>query len=421
MLNTLHFRFLFFAIVLLYSISGNETGNGCREEPTKTVCTNIKSTNSLKQELQGKVKTNITLTDCELDDLGPNLFPPTTKCIKVNGGKIATLKTETFASLPNLKRLEFNYVTVDTTERNPFKGASSLDTLISTNLDIKTVEPSVAENVLVGLENLKTIGISGRHEAIPLEAFLVLKSIENFYGDNSGFDGFQKEAMTTFTDLKTLILVNNNMSDIPSDALAKLHKLEELYMYKDGIKNIDKDAFKGLGQLKFLVLSENDISRLPEGVFAPLGSLSDLKLYNNSISHIQQEVFDGLDKLEFLDLSLNSIENIPPSSFESLKSLQRLSLANNKIQNLHNTSLNGLDNLLVLFLGGNKLSSVFPGLFNQHLRKLLALDLCSNGLESIAPGTFNELGSLEYLNLANNRLTNLAPGALQGKHIWDIT
>lgn len=148
------------------------------------------------------------------------------------------------------------------------------------------------------------------------------------------------------------------------------------------------DTIPNIETVTNLYLNDNQITNLPAGLFN-LTNLELLGLARNQITQIPEEI-SHLKKLDSLFLSYNKITRLPDSFFD-LNKLQLLHLNRNQITEI-----------------SNKIT---------QLQKLHVLNLSNNLIEQIDPNMFTHMyapiGSLEYLWLANNRLTKQNKDALR--------
>ncbi|XP_029345652.1 peroxidasin homolog isoform X2 [Acyrthosiphon pisum] len=128
---------------------------------------------------------------------------------------------------------------------------------------------------------------------------------------------------------KLLDLDYNEIRDIES--LAHLTELETLYLSNNNISEVKNGAFSNLSQLQALFLHRNKIENIETGAFNNLVSLKVLQLDYNNIHKLDLEMFKGLTKLNRLFLDHNMIRNIPPGTLDSLTSLSILQLDHNPL------------------------------------------------------------------------------------------
>ncbi|MGC8636892.1 MAG: leucine-rich repeat domain-containing protein [Athalassotoga sp.] len=229
----------------------------------------------------------------------------------------------------------------------------------------------------------------------------------------SNLDGIQY-----LTNLATLDLVGNNISDISSLKGLKLKSLDLSYNH---IKDIS--SLSTMTSLISLNLSHNEISDI-----SPLASLTSLRILNLSSNDIKNiDSIGNLTNLESLDLSSNHISDVTP--IEKLgQSILSLDISYNPIPfsqlkfienwtQLHNLGMSGfnLDSSQITFvskfsslrsldLGFNRLTNITPLASLTGLRELF---LYSNRIKDISP--LANLKSLEWLNAGANLISNVSP------------
>jgi Leucine-rich repeat (LRR) protein len=84
--------------------------------------------------------------------------------------------------------------------------------------------------------------------------------------------------------------------------------------------------FSGLTQLDTLNLKANQISELPEGVFADLPKLRVLVLLKNPLTHLPSDFTVGNDNLEKIHVFRTRFSSIPQQVIENLKRLKKLNV-----------------------------------------------------------------------------------------------
>eukprot|EP00102_Acyrthosiphon_pisum_P013333 XP_008182869.1 PREDICTED: peroxidasin homolog [Acyrthosiphon pisum] len=110
-----------------------------------------------------------------------------------------------------------------------------------------------------------------------------------------------------------------------------LTNLSTLYLSNNNISEVKNGAFANLSKLQALFLSENIIDNIETGVFNNLTRLEELHLDYNNIHKLDLEMFKGLTNLNILFLDHNMIRNIPPGTFDSLTSLSLLQIDQNPL------------------------------------------------------------------------------------------
>jgi len=240
---------------------------------------------------------------------------------------------------------------------------------------------------------------------------------------------------TQLQQLQILDLSNNELNEIPPD-IASLTSLIALNLSSNYLnKNIS--YLKNLVQLQFLDLSENLLNETPQCVFQ-LHQLQFLDLSKNQINNIPPFITQ-LKKLQFLFLGRNLLEKIPahlmqltelrilelpdnqlieiPSQLIQLKKLQFLSLNNNKLNQIPD-SVTQLLELRSLLFTNNQLKEIPPHII--QLQKLQILDVSHNQLKDLPP-YLTRLKRLHYLSLTNNQLQKITCHLAELKQLRVLT
>ncbi|KAF2883458.1 hypothetical protein ILUMI_22700 [Ignelater luminosus] len=142
------------------------------------------------------------------------------------------------------------------------------------------------------------------------------------------------------------------------------------------------------------------------------GYISVLDLTSSHIEILEKEAFAGLTTLRELKLQNNTINNIENGSFASLDSLWKLDLSNNKIEVLFGI-LNELPEISSINLAHNKISEIAL-IGNPGLQTLQSIDLSNNRIKVVKRKSFRNLPSLEIINLSNNPIATLQSRAFKG-------
>lgn len=213
--------------------------------------------------------------------------------------------------------------------------------------------------------------------------------------------------------LKTLTVRNNKLKTLPTLPVA----LNHLNVESNEIDSISCSSFPAINSLLSLDARSNLISSLDPDSFCNLLTLRSLDLSFNNVSDVEQisASLNKLSSLQSLNLSFNSIPSIDSSTaFGNMPTLFTLDLAGNSISQVSPFAFNGLLQLLSLNLSRNRMMTIEPDSL-KGLVSLQSLDLSYNFLSRIENRTnsfFEDLLSLEWLNLAGNRLSFLTSKSL---------
>ncbi len=207
---------------------------------------------------------------------------------------------------------------------------------------------------------------------------------------------FRNGARSELTNLQSLDLSGNNLSEIP-DSITRLINLQSLDLKNNSISEIC-DSIARLTNLQSLDLSGNSLSEIPDSI-TRLTNLQSLDLSRNSLSEIPDSI-TRLTNLQSLDLKNNSISEIC-DSIARLTNLQSLDLSGNSIIYIYYL-IARLTNLQSLDLSYNSLSAIPDSI--TRLTNLQSLDLSYNSLSAI-PDSITRLTNLQSLDLSYNSLS----------------
>lgn len=250
---------------------------------------------------------------------------------------------------------------------------------------------------------------NGKFSNLTRNTFLNVKqdSIKVLKMTNCGIQFIAKDAFKNFTKMEHLDLSKNyeglnatNVAEMMSHSLnhSKITRLSFNYM---GWNELPPKMFVGLisTNIKTIQLTHNYITQIKEDVFRPLKSLQELDLSWNGISDGRID-FTGMPQLKKLFLSGNWFTYFPNFCDKNNKSiipnLLQLQLDNSKIFSLHKP-ITCLDNLEILNLAGLSLRLLYANTFAQ-LKKLRKLTLCQLGAQlSVINSTAFKSSSLKEL------------------------
>ena len=267
-----------------------------------------------------------------------------------------------------------------------------------------------------GIVSLKSFGLNEPFlNYIEEGAFTwIADSLETFdfsysASTNERFEFFIGE-ISSLTNLKSLILDNNNFTSLEPAWLESFSNLESISLANNELKSLDKFLFKSNPKIKTINLSNNYLFNFIELFTAlrPLQfSLNTLILKSNKFEYIIN--FPLFQSLTYLDLSFNSIKTIDSDTFKSLNSLIYLYLFNNKLNLIESNSFLFNSNIEYIYLSNNYLNSL-PNI--TSLNKLKYYDVSNqNGqlqqLSNYALDVFNHSAdSFLELNLALNDIAS---------------
>ncbi|KAL7018451.1 hypothetical protein ACKWTF_010759 [Chironomus riparius] len=268
-------------------------------------------------------------------------------------------------------------------------------------------------------------------------------------------------------NLVEIFIVERGLRSIPIDSLYGLRNLEAITIQSESMKRCPE--FSGLLKLRYINIESSSLielsplgfrdllglesvtingnkglTRLESQLFTDLPKLKAVNLQNNGIAWIHLRTFSSglqslqtldisrnriidagmvgraikdLRNLEVLNLSHNFIEVLTEASFVDLPSLKELRLDHNLLQELHHGAFHRVPSLKVVHLENNRLRHVHPESFLMSSgRGIEIIYIQNNDIERIAEvrSILDALPTLRYLDLSNNKLTEIPFGALHG-------
>jgi Leucine-rich repeat (LRR) protein len=208
------------------------------------------------------------------------------------------------------------------------------------------------------------------------------------------------------TNVRVLELGNISITSLEKDAFdsRRMMYLRILFIRYCQVETIEVGAFNGLTELISLTLSHNEISEIIPRTFEKTSRLYYLDLDDNIIEYLEVDVFRGLDNLEYLNLGNNILLNLNPDLFVGLSKLQRLVLINNPDLHIptehHFINSHSLSHLEISYCN---VSSVSVETF-ANVSALEMLDLSFNNLRSVNINILRSLPKLSALYLHSNPL-----------------
>lgn len=211
------------------------------------------------------------------------------------------------------------------------------------------------------------------------------------------------------TNLKTLILSNNQLYGTLPDTIDKLVGIEDLFLDNNTIGGSIPMALGRLTTLRQLTLKDNEfIYEVPANIVDLVG-LELLDLSKNKIESLPEEL-RGLDLLQTFDISGNLLTTLPESLGIDLPMLRELDVQHNMLRVLPATIRN-MDNLETLIANNNHLHLVSELPNFSTMESLLVLDLSNNLLTGTMTDNFG-LERIRVLRFSNNRIEGSLPTSI---------
>ncbi|XP_066544620.1 TLR4 interactor with leucine rich repeats [Amia ocellicauda] len=108
-----------------------------------------------------------------------------------------------------------------------------------------------------------------------------------------------------------------------------LTELKSLSLSNNRISEIEAGTFKGLTNLQVLKLNGNNISAVGKQALSPCLRTQEVDLSNNIILAVEESAFEGLSSLRTLKLNHNKLTSLSPGVFTTNVRLSTLNLSDN--------------------------------------------------------------------------------------------
>ncbi|XP_043474795.1 toll-like receptor 13 [Leptopilina heterotoma] len=281
------------------------------------------------------------------------------------------------------------------------------------SIDDKSRNPTVCHSTVTTSDFLKFLcyipssnnnptGLIPHYYSIDLKT--TSKKLECFGSPN--WEEFNIDIRNSFKQPKMLTIKNcyfhqNTVLENIAKSIGA-EETEEIYlkMFNDKEIILNDEIFRGFLNLKNLyILNSFKLKNLTDNTLKYFQRLEGVYIYNDSLEELPENIFQTQKNLKVIELAKNSLNIIKPNTFRNLKKLRVINLIRNNIETIDLNALQDLVNLEKLILAENNLKTL--PLFDK-LEKLRELNVAGNKLENIAEDTFKGLESLRVLNLKNN-------------------
>lgn len=270
---------------------------------------------------------------------------------------------------------------------------------------------AVESNAFRGVEEtLEYLDFDHNNFLYTPHALVHLKTLKYLYLSSNSLNEIPEETFSALCpNLKALSLSGNRLSRIPSVPLQNCSKLSHFNIQFNEIYDIEESDFSWGTNIRNLMLGNNNVVNLKSQMFRDLQELKELSLSFNPLRYLDPDALVGLEGLESLEISFGLDRDVLPYEILApLANLKWLSLDNNNFYNVPENSFDNLPELVNLNLESNKIEMISPELFKVDVhQKLKEVRLSNNQLTKIYSDTFKSLGNLEAIIISNNRIRNL--------------
>ena len=318
----------------------------------------------------------------------------------LDNNKISNLVDNTFLNLKNLTTLTVRENSLTRLNPNAFKNTPNISKI---DLGKNDLDGNVF-NDLRSMTKLRTLTMdSNSFTEVPTDAFSVqTDTLQELDLSGNGLTQSSLQALRKLNKIRSLRLDDNNFNSIPLDICVNISStLNWLSIKNNGLSTNELINLKVLYELKELHLDGNNLGWLPRGLFSNMFNLRTLTLGHNRLSMITRNTFDGLGRaLEYLLLNRNRISRITDDALLKINHLRVLDLSRNRLTTINLPSI--MPQLRVLNLSSCQLQR-----FPDGLRKFTLvdnLDLSGNRMQQLPRITITSSSFIENVDFSNNQI-----------------
>uniref|UniRef100_A0A2C9GUP2 Leucine rich immune protein (Coil-less) n=1 Tax=Anopheles culicifacies TaxID=139723 RepID=A0A2C9GUP2_9DIPT len=212
--------------------------------------------------------------------------------------------------------------------------------------------------------------------------------------------------VTHLTRIKEICITGSRIQSIDFALFAKLQRLENLNLNYNIINDLEYSTLSGddFPQLRELYLSSNRLTTVNFMHFNGMNTLETLYLSNNEITHVQGPLLTS--SLKILNMSANLITTLSCCNWTA-NGVINMMLFSNKLDLLPTCIEDTMVKVKYLHLASNALSSENDFWARlASMKSLQLIDISYNRITSVVLDS--ELPLLLYLNLQNNRVTDVS-------------
>ncbi|XP_076162474.1 uncharacterized protein LOC143144199 isoform X2 [Ptiloglossa arizonensis] len=363
-------------------------------------------------------------------------FAENLRALSLATNSLDAVPVATLLRCQRLLHLNLGYNKISHVQPGDFEWAEDLEILLLRNNELTKLNGETFK----GAGRLKELSLSFNHlTELDDDCFIGIETSLDILELSFAFttDVFPQKALRPLSNLRWLVLDNNNFQTIESTAFYSFQRLRYINLESNRLHYLPDRIFLSSvhPELNDVKLGYNFLEAIPEFSFHNLTKLRSLDLTGNRITVLSSESIVGCPQLVTLSLAYNRIFRMEKNAFYGLPSLRFLHLEFNKLTVLNlyaipeigepgfalNVSYNAIsminsggsiNYLTSLDLSFNNISQLPADTF-YNTPDLRSLDLRSNFIVVLEPGTF-ELSHLETLNLQDNKIESLRKQSFHG-------
>lgn len=238
---------------------------------------------------------------------------------------------------------------------------------------------------------------------LPEKCLYGLSNLQELYVNHNLLSTISPGAFIGLHNLLRLHLNSNRLQMINSQWFDALPNLEILMLGDNPIIRIKDMNFQPLVKLRSLVIAGINLTEIPDDALAGLENLESISFYDNRLSKVPQVALQKAVNLKFLDLNKNPINRIRRGDFSNMLHLKELGINNMpELVSIDSLAVDNLPDLRKIEATNNpRLSYIHPNAFFR-LPKLESLMLNTNALSALYHGTIESLPNLKEISIHSN-------------------
>ncbi|XP_053560852.1 toll-like receptor 7 [Bombina bombina] len=385
------------------------------------------------------------------------------RTLRLQSNSLYKISKSWFRNTKNLHELDLsqNFLASEIAEAKFLESVPNLKVLdLSFNFDLQKYPAELhLSKLFYNLSSLESLRIRGYvFQKLNNRSLLPLVSLKNLSVLDMGTNFIKAADFTLFEKMKSLKIIGLSNNKISPSGETTLDSCSN-YWTSPGhhyLNNIDR-TIQDVHYFRYDEHGRSCRSKVKEDATFLMFVGEDcqnygttLDLSQNNIFFVKSADFKHLSFIKCLNLSGNAIsQTLNGTEFKELKNLKYLDFSNNRVDLLHSTAFQELTELEVLDLSSNKHYFLAEGIthmlnFTKHLNKLKKLMLNWNEISSATNnemvsrslstlefkgnhldvlwkdgdsrffGFFQKLTKLKILDISENSLAFVPPGAFEG-------
>ncbi|XP_013404210.1 slit homolog 2 protein [Lingula anatina] len=300
--------------------------------------------------------------------------------LDLSDNQISLVSNFSFITSRSLKVLSLSSNRMTSLKANTFVGLTSLQVLLLSGNSFSHLDGGVfAALTSLNVLDLSSSGIF----SIDTRAFDGLRSLRTLNLSTNSLTSVPSAQLRQVPNLVTLTLDDNKIKTLPEEALScdRFPKLQTLSIKYNRVMSVSKAAFIALNcrsNLKTLLLNGNLLTEVPTDVIRDLPDLHEIDISSNLVSTIRVGAFSDLPELQKISFSyMPQLTVIEKGAFTNLHSLTYLKISHNsKLREVQHGAAFACPSLISLSLRGNAVESI--GQLSFPWEQLTHVDLVGN-------------------------------------------